>query len=63
MHVWYFVSTGSTSTSSQLLVVIVNDDEPEIDEIFEVQLMSVAESSQMIDTEHVSINTLSTLYS
>ena len=51
----HFVCTGSTSASSQLLVVIVNDDEPEIDERFEVQLVSVAESSQMIDAEHVSI--------
>lgn len=35
-------------------MVIINDDEPEIDEYFEVQLVSVAESSQMIDSEHVS---------
>ena len=37
----------------------MNDDEPETDEIFEVQLVSVAESSQMIDTNHVSLKFLS----
>ena len=37
------------------MVVILNDDEPEIAETFEVQLVSVAESGQRIDTEHVSI--------
>lgn len=47
------LSTGSTA-SDDILVVIINDDEPEIDEYFEVQLVSVAESSQMIDSEHVS---------
>lgn len=48
------LSTGSTSASNEIVVVIINDDDPEIDEYFEVQLVSVAESSQMIDSEHVS---------
>ena len=36
------------------MVVVVNDDEPEVDETFEVELVSVAESGQRIDTEQVS---------
>lgn len=54
MTLWFVLATGSTSASDQILVVIINDDEPEVDELFEVQLVSVAESSQMIDSEHVS---------
>ena len=44
-----------SSALSQIVVVIINDDEPELDEMFEVQLVSVAESSQRIDPEHVRI--------
>ena len=49
-------STGATETSvtNQIVVVILNDDEPEIDEMFEVQLVSVAESGQRINPEQVS---------
>ena len=36
-------------------MVIINDDEPEIDERFEVQLVSVTESGQRIDSEQVSL--------
>ena len=52
MYIYIIISVGSTSV--EILVVIINDDEPEIDESFEVQLVSVAESSsQMIDSEQV----------
>ena len=52
------VSIGSTETlvSNQIVVVILNDDEPEIDETFEVQLVSVEESGQRINPEQVRIS-------
>ena len=34
-------------------MVILNDDEPEVDEMFEVNLVSVAESNQRIDPQKV----------
>ena len=52
MCIYIIIAVGSTSV--EILVVIINDDEPEVDESFEVQLVSVAESSsQMIDSEQV----------
>ena len=49
------ISPGSTesSTTNQIVIVILNDDEPEIDETFEVQLVSVAGSGQRINPEQV----------
>ena len=55
MNQFVLISSGATgtSTSTRILVVIINDDEPEIDETFEVQLVSVAETGQRIDSEQV----------
>ena len=47
------VESTQTSVSNQIVVVILNDDEPEIDETFEVQLVSVEESGQRINPEQV----------
>ena len=57
MNQYVLISAGATgtSTSARILVVIINDDEPEIDETFEVQLVSVAETGQRIDSEQVNI--------
>ena len=55
MNQFVLISSGATgtSTSARILVVIINDDEPEIDETFEIQLVSVAEIGQRIDSEQV----------
>ena len=58
----FFNSVGSTGTSAadQIVVVITNDDEPEVDETFEVQLVSVAETGQKIHPEQVTITSIAT---
>ena len=50
----FFTGATTASTSSQVVVVVINDDDPEIAERFEVQLVSVAESSQRINAARVS---------
>ena len=49
-----YIGSTTSSTLTQIVVVIINDDEPEVAETFEVQLVSVSESGQRVDTEHVS---------
>ena len=53
IHLWVSVGSTQTSVSNQIIVMILNDDEPEIDETFEVQLVSVEESGQRINPEQV----------